>query len=129
MATSQGRKWQDVEYSPNACFINVSLMGHNHNEPVGDSIYLSHKVWNVIENNVNNFNPDVMLISGGFDAAYGDDEGFAMTPHGYYEMTGRCMSIMRNKPVVMVLEGGYKPDIIASCICAVVTALLRKPFE
>ena len=51
------------------------------------------------------YNPDIIIVSAGFDAAEGDPIGECrVTPEGYAHMTSMLKSIA---PVVLVLEGGY----------------------
>lgn len=55
------------------------------------------------------FDPQLVLISAGFDAAHGDEMGKChVTPAGYAAMTQKLMHQAGGK-VVAVLEGGYEP--------------------
>jgi hypothetical protein len=54
------------------------------------------------------YNPQLVLISAGFDAALGDPlGGQAITPAGYGALTQDLLELAGGK-VVLVLEGGYK---------------------
>ena len=54
------------------------------------------------------YNPQLVLISAGFDAAQGDPlGGQALTPSGYAALTHGLLELAGGK-VVLVLEGGYK---------------------
>ena len=126
-ARSKGRKWLPIEYAQNACFINVNeikfpFKQNNKNEIIGDDVYLV-EVWKEIELQINTFGPDVLLISCGLDGALGDDEGFGLTPNGYYQLTQKCKKVMKTKPIIVALEGGYKQHIMAECMCEIVKAL------
>lgn len=129
-AKSLGREWKPIELSQNACFINVNKIKTdlNKNYVIGDEVYLEN-VWTEIQYQLNVFCPDVLLISCGFDGAFGEDEGFCLTPTGYYRLTKKCVNFMKDKPIIIALEGGYKPDIMAECMCKVVTALIEKTTE
>lgn len=55
---------------------------------------------------IEEFKPELILISAGFDSAEGDPlGGFKLKPSGYAYMTQRLMEICPK--VVAVLEGGY----------------------
>ncbi len=74
------------------------------------------------------FDPELVLVSAGFDA-HNDDPlaGMAMTSAGYGELARTCLDAaagMARGRVVMVLEGGYDLEGIASSSAAVVGALL-----
>ncbi|XP_043726209.1 histone deacetylase 5 isoform X1 [Telopea speciosissima] len=70
------------------------------------------------------FNPDMILISGGFDAAIGDPlGGCRVTPYGYSVMMKKLMEFANGK-IVMALEGGYNLDSLANSVLACVKTLL-----
>ena len=77
------------------------------------------------------FNPDLFLISAGFDAAKGDTIGdCSLTYRGYYAMTRSLLkTIGHDIPVVAILEGGYNLSVIPGCMEAVALAFLDEPFE
>lgn len=50
------------------------------------------------------FEPDLIFVSSGFDAAVGDQLGqCAVTPHAFAQMTWALMAL---GPIIMALEGG-----------------------
>ena len=58
---------------------------------------------------IQQFDPQLVLISAGFDAVHEDPLGGChLTPAGYAAMTQRLSKYAGGK-VVAVLEGGYKP--------------------
>ncbi|PIO74741.1 histone deacetylase family protein [Teladorsagia circumcincta] len=62
---------------------------------------------------INDFKPDIILVSCGFDAALGDPEGeMRLTPAGYATLTRQLMSW--GIPLAIILEGGYFMDSIAA---------------
>jgi hypothetical protein len=70
------------------------------------------------------YKPDLVLISAGFDAAQGDPLGGChITPEGYYMMTKACKELANGK-VVIALEGGYSLRATAQSMAACVSALL-----
>jgi acetoin utilization deacetylase AcuC-like enzyme len=70
------------------------------------------------------FQPELVLVSCGFDAAAGDLlGGMRLTPNGYAAMTERVASLARGR-VVLALEGGYNLDAIAAAAAACTRVLL-----
>lgn len=70
------------------------------------------------------YNPELVLVSCGFDAARGDPLGGCdLTSHGYAYMTHRLLSLAQGK-VVVVLEGGYNLQSISRGMEAVLRTLL-----
>ncbi|CAH8440649.1 unnamed protein product [Schistosoma margrebowiei] len=72
------------------------------------------------------FQPDIILISAGYDAAYGHGEalgGYSVSSGLFAWITHQCMSIS-NSRIVLALEGGYSPSTVADCITSCVNALL-----
>lgn len=70
------------------------------------------------------FNPDIILVSAGFDAAEGDPlGGFHLTPTCYYNMTRMLLSF--GKPVMLNLEGGYNLTSISNSMAECTRALLE----
>ncbi|PIA63095.1 hypothetical protein AQUCO_00200844v1 [Aquilegia coerulea] len=103
--------------------------GYNINVPwehgqCGDADYFA--VWeHILIPVAREFAPDMILISGGFDAAVGDPlGGCRITPYGYSVMMNKLMKFAQGK-IVMALEGGYNLDSIANSVLACVTALLE----
>ncbi|XP_072287580.1 histone deacetylase 6 isoform X3 [Pyxicephalus adspersus] len=73
------------------------------------------------------FNPELVLISAGFDAARGDPlGGCRITPEGYAHMTHLLMGLAGGK-VVVVLEGGYNLTSISESMCMCTRTLLGDP--
>ncbi|XP_063792168.1 histone deacetylase 6 isoform X2 [Pseudophryne corroboree] len=73
------------------------------------------------------FNPQLVLVSAGFDAAQGDPlGGCRVSPEGYAHMTHLLMGLAGGK-VVLVLEGGYNLTAIAESMSMCTRALLGDP--
>lgn len=103
--------------------------GYNINVPwqngcCGDADYIA--VWDHILIPVaKEFNPDMIIISAGFDAAIGDPlGGCCITPNGYSVMLKKLMDFAGGK-IVMALEGGYNLDSLANSVLACVEVLLE----
>jgi acetoin utilization deacetylase AcuC-like enzyme len=80
-----------------------------------------------IDTALSTITPDIVLISSGFDAAYGDPlAGLTLAPADYHELTSRVLAQADSfcgGRVVSVLEGGYNLDVLAACGDAHVRAL------
>ena len=64
------------------------------------------------------FEPDLVLVSAGFDAAAGDLlGGMRISPEGYAALTARLRGLAGGR-VVLALEGGYNLDVIARSTAA-----------
>ena len=77
------------------------------------------------------FDPELVLVSAGFDA-HRDDPlgGMALTAGGFAELMDVCLGVASRAArgrLVAVLEGGYDLDGIADSTAAVVSRMLRRP--
>jgi len=73
------------------------------------------------------FNPDLVVVSAGFDAAEGDMLGKChVSPAGYGHMTRMLMSLADGK-IAVCLEGGYNLRSIAISALAVTRTLMGEP--
>eukprot|EP00931_Biecheleriopsis_adriatica_P004591 TRINITY_DN106234_c0_g1_i1.p1 TRINITY_DN106234_c0_g1~~TRINITY_DN106234_c0_g1_i1.p1 ORF type:complete len:497 (+),score=107.53 TRINITY_DN106234_c0_g1_i1:36-1526(+) len=66
--------------------------------------------------------PDVLLVSAGFDAARGDPLGKMNVVDGFARVTSHLQSVVSK--IVMVLEGGYNSQAVASGVEDCVRVLL-----
>ncbi|EFH42672.1 hypothetical protein ARALYDRAFT_919346 [Arabidopsis lyrata subsp. lyrata] len=91
----------------------------------GDADYLA--AWDHILIPVTKeFNPDIILLSAGFDAAIGDPlGGCCITPDGYSVMLKKLMEFAQGK-IVLALEGGYNLESLAKSSLACVQVLLEE---
>jgi acetoin utilization deacetylase AcuC-like enzyme len=70
------------------------------------------------------FAPEFVLVSAGFDAARGDPLGsMRLSPEGYAWMTSRLLRLAHGR-VVLALEGGYDLEAISSSAAACLRTLL-----
>ena len=68
--------------------------------------------------------PDLLLVSAGFDSLAGDPLGeFTLEPDDITHWTEVLRQRMGTRPVVGVLEGGYRLDLLAAGVVAHVRAL------
>lgn len=70
------------------------------------------------------WSPDLLLISAGFDSLAGDPLGeFTLEPDDIAHWTVALRERMGTRPVIGVLEGGYRLDLLAAGVVAHVRAL------
>jgi len=73
------------------------------------------------------FNPQLVLVAAGFDAAQGDPlGGCKITPEGYGQMTHLLSSLAQGR-VAVLLEGGYNLSSISYSMMMCAKALLGDP--
>ncbi|PGH21333.1 hypothetical protein AJ80_03384 [Polytolypa hystricis UAMH7299] len=93
---------------------------------MGDGDYL-YAFQEVIMPIAYEFNPDLVIISAGFDAAAGDELGGCfVTPPCYAHMTRMLMNLAGGK-VAVCLEGGYNFKSISKSALAVTRTLMGEP--
>lgn len=89
---------------------------------LGDEEY--YAVWErVLMPIAREFQPNLVLVSAGFDGALGDMGECKITPTCFGNLTKQLMTLAEGK-VVCTLEGGYVRSILAQCCEAVILALL-----
>jgi len=70
------------------------------------------------------FDPDLVIVAAGFDAAAGDPlGGMSVSPRGYAHMTRRLLTLAQGK-AVLALEGGYNVGATAAAAAACAEVLL-----
>ena len=68
--------------------------------------------------------PDMIIVSAGFDAARGDALGDCdVTPAGFAALTSAIISAAPRAPLILVLEGGYNLQAVGACVEAVTRVL------
>jgi hypothetical protein len=102
--------------------VNVAWDG----EGLGDADYLA-AFQQVLLPIAEEYGPDLVIVSAGFDAAQGDPIGGCdVTPACFGQLTGLLMGVA---PVVLVLEGGYNLRATAEATEACVRVLAGEPPE
>lgn len=97
-----------------------------HDQGMGDGEYMA-AFQKIVMPIAQEFNPDLVIISAGFDAAKGDELGGCfVTPACYAHMTHMLMSLANGK-VVVCLEGGYNLKAISQSALAVAHTLMGEP--
>ncbi|KAL6708309.1 Histone deacetylase hda1 [Coniothyrium glycines] len=103
---------------------NVNIPWADHG--MGDAEYL-YAFQEVVMPIATEFDPDLVIISAGFDAADGDLLGGChVTPACFGHMTHMLMRLARGK-LVVCLEGGYNLRSIARSALAVTRVLMQEP--
>ncbi|KAK0626111.1 histone deacetylase A-like protein [Immersiella caudata] len=97
-----------------------------HDQGMGDGEYMA-AFQKIVMPIAQEFNPDLVIISAGFDAAAGDELGGCfVTPACYAHMTHMLMSLAGGK-VAVCLEGGYNLEAISKSALAVARTLMGEP--
>lgn len=87
------------------------------------SMYVSD-LWAAIVAATTGWQPDIVLVSAGFDAMTGDPlGGFTLEPDHYRDLTLRIRERLPRTPIVGLLEGGYTPSRIADGAMAHLAAM------
>lgn len=121
-----GRATETGKGEGNGSNLNIAWMSGK----IGDSEYAA-AFSELILPLVSAYDPDLVLISAGFDAAKGDLIGDCdLMPAIYYQLTKSLLiALGEDIPIVVALEGGYNLDVISMCMRAVVLALVDEPFD
>ena len=83
-----------------------------------------HDLLEAVDAALSGWTPDVLLISAGFDSLGGDPlGGFTLTPGDIATWTAALRTRLDGRPVAAVLEGGYRLDLLAAGVTALVRAL------
>lgn len=92
---------------------------------MGDVEYLA--VWDqILLPMAQEYQPELILISAGFDAAEGDLGECNVSPSCFGQLTQSLMSFGR---VVCTLEGGYVRSVLGKCVNEVVRTLLDRQIQ
>ena len=105
--------------------INIPFNTRRLNEEsiVGDEEYI-YAFNTIVSPILKEFNPELILVSCGFDAAKGDPLGkLSITPFGYSYLINGLREIV-GKNLIVVLEGGYNLKSLSTCSEAIVKALI-----
>lgn len=80
---------------------------------------------------VEKFQPEMLLISAGFDSHWNDPlTSLGLSTRGFYDVSKKLVEIADeycNGKIVFVLEGGYDPNNVAHGVEVVFDALTRRP--
>jgi acetoin utilization deacetylase AcuC-like enzyme len=119
------------------CICNVAVHTNANTPSLCEHVISDHLVNRVLEEiflpRLDQFQPDVVLVSLGFDAAYGDPLGKMAVEGGFASFVARlkhwCTQEDRVSGLVVVLEGGYNPSSVAQGVVSVGLALSLPPAD
>ncbi|MCU0621389.1 MAG: histone deacetylase [Gemmatimonadales bacterium] len=102
-------------------------VGNVFNVPRGPGLpperYLAD-LWEAVTAATEQWVPELVLVSAGFDAMQGDPlGGFTLEPPHYAELTHRLRARLPRTPIVGLSEGGYIPERLADGAAAFLNAL------
>jgi acetoin utilization deacetylase AcuC-like enzyme len=81
-------------------------------------------LWATIVTATDDWSPELILLSAGYDAMLGDPlGGFTLEPADYATLVTRLRERLPQVPIVALLEGGYAPARVADGVWATVAAL------
>lgn len=81
-------------------------------------------LWDAVRQATEDWTPDAILVSAGFDAMAGDPlGGFTLEPEHYADLTCRLRERWPGLPLASMLEGGYAPSRLADGVLAHLGAL------
>ncbi|XP_052604569.1 polyamine deacetylase HDAC10 isoform X2 [Peromyscus californicus insignis] len=126
-----GRFWPFLQES-DACAVGQGRgQGFTVNLPwnqvgMGDADYLAAFL-HVLLPLAFEFEPELVLVSAGFDSAIGDPEGqMQATPECFAHLT-QLLQMLAGGRICAVLEGGYHLESLAQSVCMMVQTLLGDP--
>ncbi|ETO23663.1 hypothetical protein RFI_13517 [Reticulomyxa filosa] len=118
-------------FYPQSGLVHETNNGHNVNIPLwggmGDEEY-GQSFEAVICPIIEAFQPEMILISSGFDSCWGDEMGgMNVTPPMYGQFIDYLYRIPFRHPcgIVVLLEGGYHLDMLGKAACSLTYALLH----
>lgn len=93
----------------------------------GYAAVMESTIWPMAER----FQPELVLVSAGFDAHWLDPlGGMRLTISGYAQLTRECMRIAERYAsgrIAVVMEGGYNLDALSYGMCGIAQTLLGEP--
>ncbi|KAI8577993.1 hypothetical protein K450DRAFT_249410 [Umbelopsis ramanniana AG] len=109
--------------------VNIAFSELEKQKPMGDTEFIA-AFYHLVLPISRQFNPDLIFVSAGFDAAEGHPEnlgGYCVTPRGYGIMTSLVRELadeVSNGRLVLSLEGGYALQPLANSAVATMVQLL-----
>lgn len=130
-------RYEHGEFFPKSNDGNYTMVGEGRGEgfnvnipwnknKMGDSDYIA-AFQRIIMPIAYEFNPELVLVSAGFDAVVGDPIGhYNVTPEAYGYFT-HWLSSLANGKIILCLEGGYNVNSISHAMTMCTKALLGDP--
>jgi histone deacetylase 6 len=105
---------------------NINIPLHNRTS-ISDAHYVN-AFNSVVFPVIREYGPQLILVSAGFDAVVGDPVGGCdVSPTCFEWMTHELQKACQR--VVLTLEGGYRPSMVATCVHGCVRALIGESDE
>jgi histone deacetylase 6 len=106
--------------------VNIAL-NPTSREKVGDAEYVFLYL-KLIEPMITEYNPELIILSAGFDCLIGDPLGRLQVSPQFFGYIVNNLSQLVNNKIVVTLEGGYNLKSISKAMTCCVQALLDKPY-
>lgn len=130
-------RYENGKYFPHSTDANYDCIGEENGKGYNINIPLNQIIMNdydyvevfhrVILPIAYNYDPELVLVSAGFDCGINDlVGGYKVTPEAFGHFILMIKSLARGR-VVVIPEGGYNPTTFATSLCMCVKALLGDP--
>jgi len=106
----------------------VNIAWSSTDQPLSDAEYLA-AVRSVVIPLIKLFNPGIIIVSAGFDAAPGHPPtlgGYTVSPDCFASMTSSLLQLAEGK-VVLALEGGYTGPAVSESVLQCIKTLVGEP--
>jgi acetoin utilization deacetylase AcuC-like enzyme len=114
-----------VGANPAGKFVNIGWEGASTPHGMGDSEYAAAFVSTVLPL-LSAFQPEMIFVSAGYDAADGDPLGGQhVSPPGYGVLVRMLAALDPPRGLVLVLEGGYNVDALSASVAESVRGLIE----
>ncbi|XP_008555902.1 histone deacetylase 6 isoform X1 [Microplitis demolitor] len=130
-------RYDNGSFFPSSVHANYNVVGNGKGEgfnvnipwnrkKMGDTEYIA-AFQQIIMPIAYQFNPELILVSAGFDACIGDPlGGYSVSPVAYGHFT-HWLSSLANGRLILILEGGYNVNSISYSMTMCTKALLGDP--
>ncbi|KAF7492597.1 Polyamine deacetylase HDAC10 [Sarcoptes scabiei] len=126
-----GTFWPELKESDYDYTGHEKAKGFNMNIPLNETKlsnadYLA--IWhNILMPTFYEFNPDLVLVSSGYDAAIGCPQGEMLLSPSIYMHFTHYLKGLANGKVLVILEGGYCIESLSDSVVATIKTLLGEP--
>ncbi|XP_078342016.1 protein deacetylase HDAC6-like isoform X3 [Crassostrea virginica] len=126
-----GKFWPNLRESDYDFIGEGKGMGYNINVPLNQTGMADHDYLAVFHQILMpvafEFNPELVLVSAGYDSALGDPKGqMGVTPATFAHLTHKVMSLAQGR-VAVILEGGYCVKSLSESAALTLRTLLGDP--
>lgn len=115
----QGAFWPGTGEGTNNNIHNFAINGSHGTDEEYISIF-EHNIIPLLDD----YEPDIIIVSAGYDAAVNDPlGGFNVTPKGYAKIVSMMMDVQDK--ILLVLEGGYNLESLSKSVVSCVNVMLE----